>query len=218
MAFSLLLAFFAVSALAASSSGPLKSGLGRTPEAEQVVADAGRQSNGTSSNDFTRTFNNTPETWNWRINTTELAVPSPIDDLGKPEANYSQGLKVANIQWQLQWPGSDEDGSSFQSFLKARNATASFEAVIVNLPDNITDGYKDEDNGSCKTILGEQCVQSLADDSSSREGCEHTLSVDIGGIRSGGDFSKCIVILCCLMCLTKLGVDADTNTHRPTEP
>jgi hypothetical protein len=47
---------------------------------------------------------------------------------------------------------------------------------------------------------------------------EHTLSVDIGGIRSGGDFSKCIVILCCLMCLTKLGVDADTNTHRPTEP
>jgi hypothetical protein len=218
MAFSLLLAFFAVSALAASSSGPLKSGLGRTPEAEQVVADAGRQSNGTSSIDFTRTFNNTPETWNWRINTTELAVPSPIDDLGKPEANYSQGLKVANIQWQLQWPGSDEDGSSFQSFLKARNATASFEAVIVNLPDNITDGYKDEDNGSCKTILGEQCVQSLADDSSSREGCEHTLSVDIGGIRSGGDFSKCIVILCCLMCLTKLGVDADTNTHRPTEP
>jgi hypothetical protein len=97
MVFSLLLAFFAVSALATSSSGPLKSGFGRMPEAEQVAADAGRLPNGTSSVDFTRTFNNTPETWNWRINTTELAVPYPIDDLGKPGANYSQVLKVANI-------------------------------------------------------------------------------------------------------------------------
>jgi hypothetical protein len=134
----LMLSISTISVSATSSSGPLKSGFGRTPEAEQVVTDAGCQPNGTSSIDFTRTFNNTPETWNWRINTTELAVPFPVDDLGKPEANYSQGLKVANIQWQLQWPGSDEEGSSFQSFPKARNATASFEAVIVNLPNNIT--------------------------------------------------------------------------------
>jgi hypothetical protein len=190
MAFSLALALFAFSASALPVSGPLKPGLGNTPEPQGTVEAAGRQPNATNSITFTRTFNNILETWTWRINTTELAVPDPIYNLGKPDANYSQGLKVANIQWQLQWPGSGEEDGSFQSFLVTRNATALFSTVIINLPSNITDRYQDGDNGDCATILSEECVQSLTDVASSRKGCENTLSVDVGGVRSGVGFSK----------------------------
>jgi hypothetical protein len=185
-----VLALLVTSSSALPESGILKSGPGTSPEAQRAAEAAERQPNATSSIDFTRTFNNTPETWTWRINTTELSVPDPFYNLGKADADYSQGLRVANIQWQLRWPGSGDDDGSFQSFLIARNATAQFNTVILSLPSNITDRYPDE-NGNCATVLSEECIQSLTDDGSSREGCENNLSVNVvGGVRSGMGFSK----------------------------
>jgi hypothetical protein len=171
-------------------TGPLRSGPVDTPEAEQAFEAAGRQPNAVSSVTFNRTFNNTPETWAWGINTTELAVPDRIYDLGTPEADFSEGLRVTDIQWQLQWPGSDDEGSNFQSFLCERNMNASFSTVILTLPSNITDSYKNGDDGDCVPILGEQCTKSLIRDPRRREGCENTLGVNVGGIRGGIDFGK----------------------------
>jgi hypothetical protein len=99
-------------------SGPYKPGIGSTPEALKISEAAGRQLNVTSAVTSTRTYNNIPEIWTWRVNITEIAVPDQISDLGMPSANFSQGLHVANTQWQLEWPTDDD---SLQMFLGKRN-------------------------------------------------------------------------------------------------
>jgi hypothetical protein len=180
-------------------SGPYKPGIGSTPEDLKISEAAGRQPNVTSAVTSTRTYNNTPEIWTWRVNITEIAVPDQISDLGMPSANFSQGLHVANTQWQLEWPSDDD---SLQMFLGKRNMSVSFTTLVSNKPSNITDRYKDADNGNCATILGDQCTQSLTQTASKGptikflglEGCENTLTVNEGGQDDGAGFSKTLVI------------------------
>jgi len=200
----LLSALFALLCVAQNnglpSSGPLKPGYGSTPEALKVSEAAGRQPNASSSVTFTRKYNNTDESWTWRINITEIAVPDRVSDLGKDSANFTQGLRVANIQWQLGWPSEDE---SLQALLGNRNSSVSFTALVSNKPSNITDRYKNEDNGNCAPVLGDQCTKSLTEaaskntkfDSTTLEGCGDTLNVNGGGQQAGTSFGKATPIL-----------------------
>lgn len=202
---SLLWAMFALLVPAQNTglpvSGPLSPGPGRTPEEWRVSEAAGRQPNATNSVTFMRTYNNTPETWTWRINVTDMAIPNQISDLGSPSANFSQGLHVANTQWQLQWPGNSD---SFQSFLRERNVSVSFTALMTNKPSNITDRYNDADNGNCTNMLGDKCTQSLIQTAArgspigfaTLEGCENTLAVSGGNQGGGTSFGKITPVLC----------------------
>ncbi|KAF1829643.1 hypothetical protein BDW02DRAFT_573779 [Decorospora gaudefroyi] len=168
-------------------SGPFKPGFGGTPESQQVMEAAGRHPNATSTVTFARTFNNEEENWTWRINITELNVPNSIYDLGMPEADFSEGLKFANVQWQLQWPGSESGNSDIRSLLAERNATVMFGSIIYSLPANVTDSYSDDDKGDCAPFLGEDCARSVAEDDPVywQDYCEGTLNVNIDGIRGG---------------------------------
>jgi hypothetical protein len=177
--------------------GPSRPGIGNTPEALQVSADAGRQPNATDSVTFTRAYNNTQEEWTWRINVTDISVPNRIDDLGMPGANFSQGLHIANVQWQLEWPGDEVD--SLQTYLMKRNMSVGFTALISNKPSSITDRYSDSDNGNCTAVLGDKCTQSITQFASEGdmvsftglEGCADSLDVQGGGgVQSGTGFSK----------------------------
>lgn len=112
-------------------------------------------------------------------------VPDRISDLVLPTAKFSQDPRVANIQWQLDWPGNSD---SFQSFLGQRNITAPFTALVTNEPSDITDRYERENTGNCASILRDQCTQSLAQAPStglvafsSLEGCEDTPNANEGG-------------------------------------
>jgi len=157
-------------------SGPFKPGYPTDDEGLQVFDDAGRQPNATSSIDFERTFNSTQETWTWRVNVTEVAVPDNIYDIGKDTANFSKGLHVANTQWQLEWPGDEE---TLEELLTKRNLSVTIFTYIANVPSNITDNYKPEDNGDCKALLGDRCVAWLsAFNSTGGEGCRDTLGVN----------------------------------------
>lgn len=122
---------------------------------------AGRHPNATSSVTFTRTDNNTLETWAWSVNITDVPVPNQPDDLGMPSANNSKGLHVINAQWQLQWPGDNNSSENLQAFLALRNLSINVFAHRISLPSNITSKYTNQDNGNCSTILGDQCTQSL---------------------------------------------------------
>lgn len=139
-------------------SGPFKSGVGDTPEALRISEVAGRQPNASASITFTRLFNNTPETWRWHVNVTDIAVPNRISDLGTPGANFSQALHVTNTQWQLDWPGDDD---TFQLFLGERRVNATFTALITFVSSKIKTNNNGNTNGNCTAFLGEQCTQAL---------------------------------------------------------
>ena len=162
--------------------GPSKPGPGTSPEALVISEAAGRTPNATNSVSFTRTYNNAPETWTWRINITDIAAPNRISDLGSPSANFSQGQHFVNTQWQLQWPG---DTQTFQAFLEQRNLTVSFTALVSNKPTNITDKYGT--GGDCGPVLGDECTSSIVHavqnknpEFASLAGCDSTLDVHIG--------------------------------------
>ena len=180
----LFLAVFAVSTSAQNYPGYLSvgPGIGDFAEAKQVAEAAGRHPNATSSVTFTRAASSDTGSWGWRINVTEIAVPDQLANLGKSGASFSQGLHVANTQWQLDWPGDDDN---FKAFLGKQNMSATFTGYLANKPANVTDSYNEKDNGDCKSILGDQCSRLLAQALSSGDkrdiwasglaGCEGTL-------------------------------------------
>jgi hypothetical protein len=181
-------------------SGVNKVGFPRTPEGEQVFEDAGRQPNATSSVTFKRTFERAEENWTWRINVTEVAVPNNLNDIGKESANYSQGLRVAHTQWQLEWPGDEE---TLQDYLARTNRSIRISEMISDKPRNITDRYKDEDNGNCTSVLGDKCTRSLTLAASSSgsvsfssvKDCEDTLPINRGGLETNVGFGKIMNVL-----------------------
>ena len=163
--------------------GVNKPGFGDSSEALAVSEKAGRTPNGTTGAvPFNRTYNNAPESWFWRVNVTDLAVPNRPSDLGSSSANSSENLHVANTQWELSWPGNE---TSLQEYLAARELTLSINTLSTNKPMNITSKYLDSDSGNCTTILGGQCVQSLMaaamkgtiQSYQGLAGCESTLNV-----------------------------------------
>jgi hypothetical protein len=157
---------------------------------QEAGEEAGRHPNATSSVTFQRPYNGELETWGWRINITDLAIPNNPDQFGNSSANASEGLHVANTQWELTWPaGSD----NFTEFLNERNMTASFAAYIASKPANITDRYNASAQGDCTALLGHQCVDAIKRSASGtdlpdildKEECADTLDY-----RYGADYYK----------------------------
>lgn len=190
---------FTISALAQDIrlpvSGPNKAGFAGTPNGLRVLETNGRTPNATTSVPFNRTYNGTIEQWRWRVNVTDIAVPDSISSIGRNDVNFTQGLRVANTQWQLEWPASV--GQTLEGSLRARDGIAYFTALISNKPWSITDGYSDDNDGDCAPILGEECVESLTEAASrgtvlftGLEGCEDTLIPNDGGSDDGASFGK----------------------------
>lgn len=191
---------FALSAWAQNQglpvSGPFKAGFARSREGLIVLQDAGRSPNATSSITFKRTYDNSDEEWTWRVNTTEIAVPNRASDIGDENANDSQDLLVANTQWQLDWPADEK--VTLQELAERRNASIAFTALISNKPSDITNRYSIDDNGDCTSLLGEECIESLAAAATSGgsvifsglNGCEDTLDTNDGGTDDGAGFGK----------------------------
>jgi len=182
-------------------SGPKKPGPGDTPEALHVSEAAGRHPNATTSVTFQRKYNNTKEEWTWRVNLTEIAVPDDISDLGSPSANFSRGLRVANTQWQLEWPGSSDDANNnntFEAFLQERNLNASFTSLVVKHSSKIANNYDDSDGGDCEKVLGKDCTKALTEAAfkdlteqlSALAGCKDALGDDGNKLDDGVSFGK----------------------------
>ncbi|EGP85588.1 uncharacterized protein MYCGRDRAFT_94299 [Zymoseptoria tritici IPO323] len=181
-------------------AGPYKPGPANDPSALQAISAAGRSPNLTDSVTFTRTFNGNSENWTWRINITSLAVPNTrIDDLGEDNtsANYSQGLCIANTQWELQWPG---DSPTLGSFLQQRGMNLSVQTLLTVLPPNVTQSYNPTDNGDCTSVLGDSCSQEISQSASADHpvdfarlrACDGTLNAmsssgDAGGFSDGSN-------------------------------
>ncbi|KAI0389069.1 hypothetical protein F5Y17DRAFT_463102 [Xylariaceae sp. FL0594] len=150
-------------------SGPEKAGPGNTPEAISVFETAGRTPNATTSVSFEHPHNGSSEAgWTWRINVTEVAVPDDLSYLGlaSPDNSsslFSQGLRVVNTQWQLGWPRSDNDTSTFESFLLKRNTNASFTSLVITTSKKILESYDEGDNGDCTKVLGSDCAKTLTE-------------------------------------------------------
>lgn len=168
--------------------GPLGHG---NPGGRQIYEDAGRTPNATNDVEFKRTYENDEETWTWRVNISEVAVPDYPRELGRDDASYSMDRRVINTIWQLGWPETEDD--SFLDFLTSRETDVYFQARILVLPSNVTDKYDENDNGDCVPMLGEDCVKRIADETnrgrkelvtwSRFEECRDTLNQD----RSGRD-------------------------------
>jgi hypothetical protein len=144
--------------------------------------EAGRTPNATRSVTFQHKYENTNETWGWRINITDLAIPNNPNQFGNASANSSENHHVTNTQWQLTWPGNDD---TFNEFLQKRNLTASFAAYIGVLPSNVTNRYDASNpNGDCTALLGADCVAGLMSGASDntpsiigQNGCDSTLGL-----------------------------------------
>jgi hypothetical protein len=149
------------------ASGTLRPGPGDSSEALRAFESAGQRPNWTDSVTFSRVSNNTPETWTWRINITDLTIPNDISELGSSSASYSKGFHVANTQWQLQWPSSSGNSSepsssdNLLSFLSERNLDIALNALSVFVPSNVTNQYNANDNGNCTSLLGSECTQAI---------------------------------------------------------
>jgi hypothetical protein len=183
--------------IAAQRSGPLLSGPGLEElGAQNISTAAGRNPNSTSSVTFSRISNNTAEEWTWRINITDLAVSNnSLANLGEDDADYSEGLRIVNTQWELDWPGENED-ETFGEWMAARQWDGvRILATIMNMPANITEQTATADGGDCSPFLGEQCTASLMQAAdvymgsgqvfSNLDGCSDTFSG--GGVGFGKD-------------------------------
>lgn len=131
------------------------------PVGRKIYEDAGRNPNATDEIEFKRTYEENEETWTWRINISEVAVPDIPTQLGRDDANYSMDHRVVNTQWQLGWPETEDD--SFLDLLTDREIGVYFHTRILLLPTNVTDKYDENDNGDCVPMLGEGCTQRIAD-------------------------------------------------------
>lgn len=175
----------------AQSPGP---GAGDNNQELAVFLHAGRHPNDTNAVSFTRVYNNSEETWTWRINVTDIAIPNNIRYLGSSSANYSEGLHVANTQWQLGWPG---DSDSLQKLLEQRNSSLYVTTAIQHLPSNVTKHYSDSDNGNCTALLGANCTQSItmsalrgtAVSYGELDGCDGTVDLPGSPVDAGMGFS-----------------------------
>ena len=163
-----------------SPGGP--SGVNASTQATEL---AGRHPNGTASTTFQRLVDDTSETWTWRVNITDIAVPNEPVNLGMSSANFSEHLHIVNTQWELQWPDGNNSSESFTDYLRRIDSRAYFNAMILNLPSNITQAYSNQTNGNCTTILGDDCVRSIKSavslggnlQTSDLTGCASTLDV-----------------------------------------
>jgi hypothetical protein len=153
----------------------------RSDEGYKKGEEAGRHPNATRSVTFQHKYQNTDETWGWRVNITDLAIPNNPSQFGNASANSSENHHITNTQWQLTWPGNED---TFNDFLQNRNVTASFAAYIGVLPSNVTSRYDAANsNGDCTALLGADCVAGLKSgatgtsniDILGRKGCESTL-------------------------------------------
>jgi hypothetical protein len=144
--------------------------------------EAGRHPNATRAVTFDRQYENNQETWGWRINITELAIPNNPNQFGNASANSSENHRVTNTQWQLTWPGNE---NNFNEFLKKRNVRASFAGYIGNKPSNVTNGFNaSSTNGDCTALLGAECVAGLKRGAvgttlkiTGNQGCDDTLDL-----------------------------------------
>ncbi|KAF2845926.1 hypothetical protein T440DRAFT_482958 [Plenodomus tracheiphilus IPT5] len=139
-------------------------------EALRIYEEAGQNPNASDIVTFAQSFNNTPEDWKWRINISEIAVPNDLNDLGLANANFSEGLHVVHTQWQLEWPGEEDD---LRSFIRSRNIDRlDFSALMARVESNLTDHFEDSDNGDCTPMLGQRCIDAIRQ----RAGATGTLS------------------------------------------
>lgn len=134
-------------------SGPNKPGPGETAAADSVFETAGRNPNATAAVAFHRSYHAVEETWTWRINVTDEAIPDRLQDIGVPSANSSQGFHVLNTQWQLEWP-SQNNSESLQSFLGARNLSLYINVLRTAVPSNLTEKYTNDTAGTARGSLG----------------------------------------------------------------
>ena len=161
---------------------------------------AGRHPNGTASTTFQRLVDETQETWTWRVNVTDIAVPNEPTNLGMSSANSSEHLHIVNTQWELQWPDNNNASESFTDFLRRIDSRAYFNAMILNLPSNITRAYSNQTNGNCTAVLGDDCVRSIESAASTGNylktsdltGCASTLNVARPGTGADLGFGKIV--------------------------
>lgn len=159
--------------------GVLSPGTYFTDAGQQVFLAAGQNSNATSSVSFVRTYNNTPETWTWRVSIADIPIPSPVQDLGLPSANYSAGRHIRNTQYQLGFPTGGRN-ETLQMLLRDRNMSLEVNAFAVNVGKSAIDGFSNPSNGSCATILSASCIQSIQDATFASAG----MRFDISGLQN----------------------------------
>lgn len=179
-------------------------GPGFTTEAQQISESAGRHPNATSSVAFKRDFNGTSEDWSWTVNVTEIPYPDvPYDDANvDSKASFTKGYRVTNTQWQLQWPGNDDD---FDTFLYNRGLRISvaFEYLIVSA--SVKERYNSQNAGDCSSVLGSECASFLKEQFISGRGapvdlpgCKGSFGKQDGGL-TGAATSKFPTILRCYL-------------------
>lgn len=126
-----------------------------------IVAAAGRTPNATTNATWIAKLGNGPIVqWTWRVNLTNVPVPNNVDDLGTPKANFSEDLRSANTQYELIWPSAAAGtNESLNEFLRASGTNISFNNVQLTLPSGAQ--FTSYANGSCRSILSDECIQGL---------------------------------------------------------
>ena len=170
-----------------------------------LFAAAGRNPNISTSVNFSYADN---EEWIWRVNITQVS----LDDF--PNTS-EEGLVATNLQFDLQWPG---DGT-LQSYLDSREGTGSADPALSEEPlcaglwswgvqANVSSRYSSNDNGSCTSVLGEQCAASVlavmqegqcgsGSSISGLAGCEDTLDIR----KTGGGSTLGTLLLLIFNCM-----------------
>jgi len=133
-----------------------------------IVAAAGRMPDLTAVRHFDNSWTGLSRDamWDWRINITNITVPNTIQDLGKPNADYSQNKSVVNTQWQLNWPGVDRgDNYTLEEYLYRTYGEEAYMfvgAYHIYLPDNVISQYKSPNpDFNCSTILNATCIAGI---------------------------------------------------------
>lgn len=180
---------------------------------EEIIETANENPNATSSVTFNFT---TPasingvfsQEWTWRVNISEVSTAGfngSFSGSGSFPNEQNNDTSLTNTVHDFQWPG----GGYLNNYLHnaTNNATGAAGTLCVTvvdlsgLPYNVSNNYRESDNGDCSNALGAECVAAVlrgmppvqnsgscptAGDLSSYPECNSTLSVSTCGYGSSG--------------------------------
>lgn len=162
-------ALFATSTVAVVYSDVI--GFGNAPLLAPILLQTAAESpDNTSSVTFSESFDGANnQTWSWRINITNVAVPNATVPYPGESPAITPDPHVAYTTYDLSWPGSgtlNDQLADLVNSTEGGNVLPETNLCVYvvgasSFPSSIANKYSASENGGCSDTLGSQCVQSV---------------------------------------------------------
>jgi hypothetical protein len=139
--------------------GPFAASQYHSEAAYSTFENAFEHPNASRKIDFDLYFNYTNQPWAWDISVADVAIPNREWTV-LPANNYSQGQRLINTQWRLDFPSAGNQ--SINALLNSTGLKLRINLLRIESP-AITGALFNASSGNCSEILGAECSRAFND-------------------------------------------------------